>query len=69
MLGRICTLIGQQGANITDLEFVDRKSDFYRLRVEVALRDREHLHALTTAIEAESDVAQVARIRDRDRLV
>lgn len=69
VLGRICTLIGQQGANITDLEFVDRKSDFYRLRVEVALRDREHLHALTTAIEAESDVAQVARIRDRDRLV
>ena len=69
VLGRICTLIGQQGANITDLHFVERKPDFYRLRVEVALRDREHLHALTTAIEAESDVAQVARIRDRDRLV
>ena len=33
-------------------------------RVEVELRDREHLHALLTALEAESDVAQVARIRD-----
>ncbi|WP_136651779.1 RelA/SpoT family protein [Paracoccus aeridis] len=69
VLGRICTLIGQQGANITDLHFVERKPDFYRLRVEVALRDREHLHALTTAIEAESDVAHVERIRDRDRQV
>ena len=64
VLGRICTLIGQQGANISDLEFVDRKPDFYRLRIQVELRDREHLHMLLTALEAESDVAQVARIRD-----
>ncbi|MRX49588.1 RelA/SpoT family protein [Paracoccus sp. S-4012] len=64
VLGRICTLIGSQGANISDLEFVDRKPDFYKLRVEVELRDHEHLHALMTALEAESDVAQVARIRD-----
>ncbi|WP_312526167.1 bifunctional (p)ppGpp synthetase/guanosine-3',5'-bis(diphosphate) 3'-pyrophosphohydrolase [Paracoccus sp. (in: a-proteobacteria)] len=64
VLGRICTLIGLQGANISDLEFLDRKPDFYRLRVEVELRDREHLHALMTALDAESDVAQVSRIRD-----
>ncbi|WP_240602594.1 RelA/SpoT family protein [Paracoccus endophyticus] len=71
VLGRICTLIGAQGANISNLEFNDRKPDFYRLTVEVELRDREHLHALLTALEAESDVAQVARIRDpaqRNRL-
>lgn len=64
VLGRICTLIGQQGANILNLEFIDRKPDFYRLEVEVGLRDREHMHNLLTALEAESDVAQVARIRD-----
>ena len=64
VLGRICTLIGLQGANISDLEFIDRKPDFYRLRIEVELRDREHLHRLMTALEAESDVAQVSRIRD-----
>ncbi|MFV0303077.1 MAG: RelA/SpoT family protein [Paracoccus sp. (in: a-proteobacteria)] len=64
VLGRICTLIGTQGANISDLEFVDRKPDFYRLRVDVELRDREHLHNLLTALEAESDVAQVHRVRD-----
>ncbi|HHW32688.1 MAG TPA: bifunctional (p)ppGpp synthetase/guanosine-3',5'-bis(diphosphate) 3'-pyrophosphohydrolase [Paracoccus solventivorans] len=64
VLGRICTLIGAQGANISDLEFLDRKPDFYRLRIDVELRDREHLHALLTALDAEPDVAQVARIRD-----
>ncbi|MDO5632726.1 MAG: bifunctional (p)ppGpp synthetase/guanosine-3',5'-bis(diphosphate) 3'-pyrophosphohydrolase [Paracoccus sp. (in: a-proteobacteria)] len=67
VLGRICTLIGTQGANISDLEFVNRKPDFYRLRIEVELRDREHLHNLLTALEAESDVAQVARVRDPAR--
>ena len=64
VLGRICTLIGTHGANISDLEFLDRKPDFYRLRVEVELRDHEHLHALMTALEAESDVAQAARLRN-----
>ena len=43
---------------------MDRKPDFYRIEVEVELRDQEHLHNLLTALEAESDVAQVARIRD-----
>ncbi|WEF24149.1 bifunctional (p)ppGpp synthetase/guanosine-3',5'-bis(diphosphate) 3'-pyrophosphohydrolase [Paracoccus sp. S3-43] len=64
VLGRICSLIGAQGANISNLEFMDRKPDFYRIEVEVELRDQEHLHNLLTALEAESDVAQVARIRD-----
>ncbi|AUH34446.1 RelA/SpoT family protein [Paracoccus tegillarcae] len=64
VLGRICTLIGVQGANISDLEFIDRKPDFYRLRIQIELRDREHLHTLLTALEAESDVAQVNRVRD-----
>ncbi|WP_347138005.1 bifunctional (p)ppGpp synthetase/guanosine-3',5'-bis(diphosphate) 3'-pyrophosphohydrolase [Paracoccus sp. SSK6] len=64
VLGRICSLIGAQGANISNLEFIDRKPDFYRIGIEVELRDQEHLHNLLTALEAESDVAQVARIRD-----
>ncbi|WP_282602261.1 bifunctional (p)ppGpp synthetase/guanosine-3',5'-bis(diphosphate) 3'-pyrophosphohydrolase [Paracoccus sp. PARArs4] len=64
VLGRICTLVGAQGANISNLEFIERKPDFYRLEVVVELRDREHLHNLLTALEAESDVAQVFRIRD-----
>ncbi|WP_126978434.1 RelA/SpoT family protein [Frigidibacter oleivorans] len=67
VLGRICTLIGQQRANISDMHFVDRKPDFYRLIVEVDLRDVEHLHMVLTALEAESDVAQVERHRDLAR--
>jgi GTP pyrophosphokinase/guanosine-3',5'-bis(diphosphate) 3'-pyrophosphohydrolase len=67
VLGRICTVIGEQKANISDLTFVDRKPDFYRLILEVDLRDAEHLHQVLKALEAETDVAHVERIRDLSR--
>ena len=67
VLGRVCTLIGERDANISDLLFIDRKPDFFRLLVEVELRDLEHLHAVMLALEADTDVASVARHRDPTR--
>lgn len=67
VLGRITTLIGEQKANISDLRFTDRKPDFYRLIIDVDLRDVEHLHMVMTALEAETDVAQISRHRDLTR--
>jgi len=67
VLGRICTLIGEQKANISDLRFTDRKPDFYRLIIDVDLRDVEHLHKVMTALEAETDLAQISRHRDLTR--
>ncbi len=63
-LGRICTLIGDAHANISDLQFVDRKPDFYRLLIYVELRDVAHLHSLLLTLEAESNVAAVSRYRN-----
>ncbi|RVT82287.1 bifunctional (p)ppGpp synthetase/guanosine-3',5'-bis(diphosphate) 3'-pyrophosphohydrolase [Rhodobacteraceae bacterium CCMM004] len=63
VLGRICTLIGEQKANISDLRIIDKKPDFWRLIIDVDLRDIEHLHTLRLALEADSDVATVDRYR------
>jgi GTP pyrophosphokinase/guanosine-3',5'-bis(diphosphate) 3'-pyrophosphohydrolase len=68
VLGRICTLIGAASANISDLRFLERKPDFYRLLIYVALRDVAHLHSLMLTLEAESDVAAVKRHRDKTAL-
>ena len=57
-------MIGEKKANISDLEFIDRKPDFYRLVINVELRDVEQLHSLILMLEAESDVAAVERLRD-----
>lgn len=67
VLGRICSLIGEQKANISDMNFIDKKPDYYRLLVDVDLRDAEHLHLVMTALEAESDVAEIERVRDMNR--
>ncbi|MGB0900256.1 RelA/SpoT family protein [Halocynthiibacter sp.] len=67
VLGRICTLIGEQKANISDLKFVERKPDFYRLLIDIDLRDAEHLHMVMMGLEADSDVASVERFRNVDR--
>ena len=64
VLGRICTLIGEKKANISNLEFVDRKPDFYRLLISIEVRDLEQLHSLMLMLEAESDVAAVERYRE-----
>ena len=65
VLGRICTLIGERKANISNLEFIDRKPDFYRLMIDVELRDVEQLHSLMLTLEADSDVAAVERYRKK----
>ena len=62
-LGRVCTLIGEQNANISDMQFTDKKPDFYKMLVDIQVRDVEHLHHVLTAVEAESDVAEIARHR------
>ncbi len=67
VLGRVCTLIGNRNANITDLRFVDRKPDYFRLIVEIEVSDAEHLHSILNQLDAEADVAQVTRHRDPTR--
>lgn len=63
VLGRICTLIGEASANISDMEFLERRPDFYRMLIYVDLRDVGHLHSLVATLEAENDVAAVERHR------
>ena len=67
VLGRICTLIGEHKANISDMQFTDRKPDFYRMSIDIEVRDAEHLHNVLMAVEADSDVAALERLRDVNR--
>lgn len=61
VLGRVCTLVSEQDANIVNMHFNDRKQDFYRVAIDIQVRDVEHLSNVVTAVEADSDVAQVVQ--------
>jgi GTP pyrophosphokinase/guanosine-3',5'-bis(diphosphate) 3'-pyrophosphohydrolase len=67
VLGRVCSVVGDLRTNISDLHFLDKKPDYYRIAIDVDLRDAEHLHTILTALDAETDVAGVARLRDPAR--
>lgn len=62
VLGRICTLIGSKKANISNLEFLDRHSDYFKMRFTLELRDIEQWHALLLDLETEVDIATVVRV-------
>ncbi|MCX7566767.1 bifunctional (p)ppGpp synthetase/guanosine-3',5'-bis(diphosphate) 3'-pyrophosphohydrolase [Sulfitobacter sp. F26169L] len=64
VLGRICSLIGEAGANIADLRFVERKPDYFRVLINAELRDVMQLHSLMLTLEAENNVAAISRFRD-----
>ena len=64
VLGRICTLVGDMGANIIDMVFLERKPDFYRIKVEVHVSDVQHLLNIITSIEADTDIAEIKRLRE-----
>ena len=63
VLGRVCTLIGEKKANISNLNFIDRKPDFFRMMIDVQLRDIEQLLSLMVTLEADSDVSALERYR------
>ena len=66
VLGRVCSLIGETGANISDLQFMDRKPDYFLLLIDVDLRDVQHLHTLMGALNAQDEVAAIERYRNID---
>ena len=62
VLGHVCTLIGESGANISDMEFEDRRQDYFSITMYLEVWHFTHLHNVLTALEAEGDVAQVQRV-------
>ncbi len=64
VLGRVCSLIGEQKANISDLRLPGPQARLFPHFVEIDVSDAEHLHRILTVLSAESDVAQVIRVRD-----
>lgn len=67
VMGRICTLVGDLNANISDIKFIDRKPDYFSLLLDIDVRDVSQFHSIQTALEAESDVATVLRHQSPDR--
>ena len=68
VLGKICSLIGEQKANITDIKFFKERADYYIIYIELDVRNIEHLMNILAAITADEDVAEASRFRGDKQL-
>ena len=60
-LGTVCSLVGEQQANIDNLGVTTRKPDFFLMSIDLEVRDVKHLSDILTALRAQSFVNQVER--------
>ncbi|MGF1551304.1 MAG: RelA/SpoT family protein [Paracoccaceae bacterium] len=63
-LGRACTLIGEQHANIDYFAVVEREPDVYRILLDVEVRNLRHLSDILTALAAQTYVGRAERMRE-----
>jgi len=63
VLGQVCTIIGETGANILNLRMNHRQSDFFDVDVDVEVADARHLTGIAAALRACPAVETVGRVR------
>jgi GTP pyrophosphokinase len=63
VLGRICTRIGEAGANIIDIGIRDRKPDFYTIWIDLEVTGLPHFLRIQTDIETDAAVASMRRLQ------
>ncbi len=63
VLGRVCTLIGEQRANISNLFISNRTRERFHFRIEIEVMDLRHLYNVIHAVGMDSGVINVGRFR------
>ena len=61
-LARVCSVIAELGADITELVFEERRPDFYRARIDLEVRDARHVAQVVTHLAAQPVVNEARRI-------
>ncbi len=62
-LAGLTALIASNGANISNLKFVSRQTDFFDMLIDVEVSDTRHLDAIMVALRVRPEIAAVQRAR------
>jgi GTP pyrophosphokinase len=65
-LAALATVIGQNGANISNLKISARNPLYFEFQVDVEVRDAAHLENLIRALKVDASVEAVERVRGLD---
>ena len=62
-LGKITTIIAKNNGNISNINFTNRKIDFYEIIIDIEVRDLNHLNNIIAALRILSEVSSLERIK------
>ena len=62
-LGAISTVIAKNNGNISNIRFDSRNDDFYKLSIDIEVRDTNHLNNILAALRLESITSSAERIK------
>ena len=63
-LGIISTLIAKNNGNISNIHFDSRSKDFYKLSIDIEVRDSNHLNNIIAALRLENITSFIERIKN-----
>ena len=57
----MATVIGQQGGNISNIHLIDRNADFFSFKLDLEVKDVEHMRTIIAVLQANNFVERVDR--------
>ena len=61
-LGELSSIIGQTRSNIRNLKITDRTNDFFRLNIEIDVKNKDHLNKVLGSLRTSEFIETVTRI-------
>ncbi len=62
-LGKVTTVIAKNNGNISNINFTERKTDFFELIIDIEVRDANHLQNIIAALRMEKEVSSLERLK------
>ncbi len=62
-LGKVTTIIAKNNGNISNINFSNRKIDFYEIVIDIEVRDANHLNNIIAALRLVTEVSSLERIK------
>ena len=62
-LGKVTTIIAKNNGNISNINFSNRKIDFYEILIDIEVRDSNHLNNIIAALRLVSEVSSLERTK------
>ena len=62
-LGKVTTIIAKNNGNISNINFINRKIDFYEIIIDIEVRDSNHLNNIIAALRLVSEVSSLERVK------